>query len=46
LQGIITGVKMEIKEKRQEKGEEGCMERKNMTIRKETGGYMEIAEDR
>jgi hypothetical protein len=24
---IITGVKLGIKEKRQEKGEEGCMER-------------------
>jgi hypothetical protein len=31
--GVITGVKMEIKEKRQEKEEEGCMERKKiMTI--------------
>jgi hypothetical protein len=26
--GIITGVKLGIKEKRQEKGEKGCMERK------------------
>jgi hypothetical protein len=39
--GIITGVKLGIKEKRQEKGEEGtCMERK-VNIRNENDGNIQ-----